>query len=136
MLRYGTLVLVAGLAACTTPSAEPAAYRPPVGSTEIFNTEPGAAPGHRLVVADLLLGPDAIGPRHYHPWEEYLYVLEGSAILSLNGGEPRAITAGEHVVIPARALHRAQAGPEGVRAIVTRVHDMADPIRVEVPEGD
>jgi hypothetical protein len=32
-------------------------------------------------------------------------------------------------------VHRAQAGPQGVRAIVTRVHDLADPIAVPVPEG-
>ncbi len=133
--RFAPL-LVLVLAACATASEQPTRYMPPPGSNDIFNTEPGAAPGHRLVVADLVLGPDAASPPHYHPWEEYLYVIEGSAVLALDGAEPRTLLAGEHFVIPARAVHRAQAGPDGVRAIVTRVHDLADPIRVPVPEAD
>jgi quercetin dioxygenase-like cupin family protein len=135
MARACACLLLAALAGCVAHPAPAPRYLPPIGSTDIFNTEPGAAPGHRLVVADLRLEAGAIGPAHYHPWEEYLYVIEGSALLSLDGAPPRSIAAGEQVVIPARMVHRAQAGPQGVRAIVTRVHDLADPIAVPVPEG-
>lgn len=127
-------LLLCGLAGCVTAGDEAPRYLPPLGSNEIFNAEPGASPGHRLVVADLLLEPGAEGPAHYHPWEEYLYVIEGSAVLVLDGGEPRTLLAGEHFIIPARAVHRAQAGPQGVRAIITRVHDLTDPIAVPVTE--
>lgn len=136
MLRGGAGLLLVALAGCASVPAESPRYLPPIGSNEVFNTEPGAAPGHRLVVADLRLGPNAVGAAHYHPWEEYLYVIEGSAVLSFDGQEPRTLVAGEHVVIPARAVHRAQAGPEGVRGIVTRLHDLADPIAVPVPGAD
>lgn len=124
------------LAGCTTTQALPpeARWLPDYGSNNVFNTEPGAAPGHRLVVDDLRLPPDAVGPAHYHPWEEYLYVIEGSAVLDMVGGEPRELGPGDSVVIPARQVHIPRAGPDGVRGIVTRVHDLADPIRVEVDE--
>lgn len=126
------LLLLAGCATASAPAPDDARWLPPIGSNEVFNTESGAAPGHRIVVADLRLGPDAVGATHYHPWEEYLYVIEGSAILELAGREPFTLSAGEHFVIPARAVHTPRAGPDGVRAIVTRVHDLADPIAVPV----
>jgi quercetin dioxygenase-like cupin family protein len=132
----GLLALVVlPVAGCVAgPAVEPVRYLPPLGSNTVFETEPGAAPGHRLVVADLRLEPDAVGAAHYHPWEEFLYVIEGSALLTIAGAEERVLRAGERAVIPARVVHVPRAGPDGVRAIITRVHDVADPITVPVEE--
>lgn len=135
-MRAAAALLALALAGCATMQAPPAETRwlPDYGSNNVFNTESGAAPGHRLVVDDLRLPPDAVGPAHYHPWEEYLYVIEGSAVLDMVGRDSRTLMPGESVVIPARQVHIPRAGPDGVRGIVVRVHDLADPIRVEVDE--
>jgi len=119
-------LLLAGCAA--TPS--PDSWKPPVGATGVFDAEPGAAPGHRLMVTDLTLGADAVGAAHSHPWEEYLYILEGSAVLAIENEQPRMLRAGDKVTIPARMVHTPTAGPDGVRAIVTRLHDAGDPVRI------
>jgi len=131
MRALASPLLLLGLAGCSAASAG-TAWAPPTGSNAVFNTEPGAAPGHRLMVNDLVLEADIVGAAHFHPWEEYLYIIEGSAILAMEGQEPRLLVAGEKVVIPARTVHIPTAGPEGVRAIVTRVHDLPDPERVLV----
>lgn len=83
-----------------------------------------------MIVTDLVLAANARGAAHYHPWEEYLYVLEGSVHLDVEGLAPRTIGAREGFVIPARAVHTPQAGPAGMRAIVIRVHRQGDPVRI------
>lgn len=131
VLAIGPLTVTLGaLAAFGAGQLAAQEWTPPIGANPVFETEPGAAPGHRLIVTDLKLGPDAEGASHAHPWEEYLYIIEGSAILALEGQEPRVLVAGEKAVIPARAVHTPKAGPEGVRAIVTRVHDLTDPVQL------
>lgn len=132
------LVLGALLAGCGAGGSAAAGIRagvrdfvPPIGSTTIFDTAPGAAPDRRLILADLHLGPDATGAAHHHPWEEFLYILEGSAIVDLEGAAPRVLHAGESFVIPAGLVHTPRAGPHGVRAMVLRLHRQGDPFSIE-----
>jgi len=133
-MRVAAVLVAFALTGCASTPAPDSHWQPPLGSNDVFNATPGAAPRQRLLVADLRLPPDAVGATHYHPWEEYLYVIEGSAVLDMEGLEPRTLTAGESFIIPARQVHTPRAGANGVRAIVTRVHDAGDPVRIEVAE--
>lgn len=133
-MRRAALALLAtlslSLAACASspgPAINPAASP---GSTDIFHEALGAAPGTELIVTDLYLEANARGQAHYHPWEEYLYILEGSVELDVEGIGQRIISEREGFIIPARAIHTPQAGPTGTRAIVIRVHREGDPVRV------
>ena len=140
------IVPVLLLAGCSggAEQAEPAAadepaalaiYEPDFGSNEIWHEETDAAPGHELIVADLRLPPDAVGETHWHPWNEYLYIIGGTAVLEIAGEEPRTLVAGDKVIIPRHAVHTPKAGPEGVRAIVSRVHVVGDPVTVPASEA-
>jgi quercetin dioxygenase-like cupin family protein len=141
-MRASALIAVMAIAACS-PSGDPAAqgaeasqagdtqtYVPPSGSNEIFRQATAAAPGHELIVADLSLPADAVDEPHYHPWEEYLYVIAGSAVLDIERSDERILQAGESFVIPRETVHTPRAGPTGVRAIVIRVHKEGDPVMV------
>jgi quercetin dioxygenase-like cupin family protein len=135
------LVLLAGCAGSvsaqdTAPaaSASPPVHAPPFGSNVVFREQTNAAPGHELIVADLNLPPDAVGDAHWHPWEEYIYVLGGSAVLDIEGLPARTLMPGEHFVIPRETVHTPRAGPEGVRAMTIRVHDAGDPVTVPATE--
>lgn len=99
---------------------------PDLGTNPTFREALSSAPGHELIVTDLLLGPDAVGSPHYHPWEEYLYVLGGSAILDIEGEESRTVLPGETAIIAREKVHTPIAGPDGIRAMVIRVHDEGD----------
>ncbi|AKH43448.1 quercetin dioxygenase-like cupin family protein [Altererythrobacter atlanticus] len=131
MRLLAAAILISASAACATDnSARPAAagvFTPPMGSNQIFHEALSAAPGHELIAADLALGPDAAGQAHWHPWEEYLYVLAGSALVEIEGEPQRVVLPGQSFIIPARAVHTPRAGSQGVRAIVLRVHDAGDP---------
>ena len=123
----------AGAAGADAPGGL-ALYQPPPGSNAVLREETHAAPGHELIVADLNLPADAVGEAHWHPWEEYLYVLAGSAVLDIEGLPPRTLSAGEHFVIPRETVHTPRAGPQGIRAITIRVHDAGDPVSISAAE--
>ena len=136
----GTLLALLVLTGCGEAAVEPAAdaaqpevVQPTIGSNEVMRERLSAAPGHELIVADLVLPPNAVGEPHSHPWEEYLYVLGGSAVLEVEGMPTRTVEAGATATIPAKAVHTPRAGPEGIRALVVRVHDEGDPL--SIPAG-
>ena len=129
LLALAPLMAVLGGCTAATP---PAAWQPPIGPNAVFDQTPEAAPANRLIVTDLRLAPGAVGVTHFHPWEEFLYVIEGSASLEIAGEPPRTLLPGERFVIPARVVHTPRAGPQGVRAIVVRVHLEGDPVSTPV----
>ena len=139
-MRLPAIVLAAiALAGCLQEEvAQPAEEAPAglavhqtdFGPTEIFREATAAAPGHELIVTDLHLPPNAVGEAHSHPWEEYLYVMGGSALVEVDGMEPREVFAGESIVLPREKVHTPAAGADGIRAIVIRVHDEGDPVSI------
>ena len=69
-------------------------------------------------------------PTHYHPGEEYIYVLEGSGTLTLKGKSATKMQAGDFFKVPYKAVHTFVSGSQGARAVVCRVHDHGQPERV------
>jgi quercetin dioxygenase-like cupin family protein len=69
-----------------------------------------------------VIPPNATVPRHYHPGEEFVYVLEGSAVHVEQGKPDRILKAGDTYVIAPRAIHAPRGGADGARAVVFRVH--------------
>ena len=69
-------------------------------------------------------------PRHYHPGEEFVYMIEGSAVLVEEGKPDRILEAGDSYVIPPRAVHAPRGGSDGARAVVFRVHVAGKPERI------
>ena len=125
-----TLFLVLTLAATACTEAEPEAGAQPfvipeglvAGSNEMLKAPVEAAPNLEVVVSDVIIPPNSTVPAHYHPGEEFAYVVEGSAVHVEQGKPDRPVKAGEAFVIPPNAVHAPRGGPEGARAIVFRVH--------------
>jgi quercetin dioxygenase-like cupin family protein len=136
-----TWILAAGLYAAALPFAyaqaqqeAPQATRPPAGSNEMLRAPLSALPGSEVIVSDVVIPPNAQVARHYHPGEEFLYVIEGSAIHIEEGKPDRLLKAGDSYALPPRAIHAPKGGPEGARAIVFRVHLAGQPERIDAPE--
>ncbi|MEL6687171.1 MAG: cupin domain-containing protein [Pseudomonadota bacterium] len=87
-----------------------------------------------VIISDVVIPPNATVPAHYHPGEEFLYVIEGSAIHVESGKEDQLLKAGDAYVIPPEAVHAPRGGPEGARAIVFRVHKQGKPERILVDD--
>ena len=58
--------------------ALPAGLEP--GSNEMLRAPITAAPELEVLISDVIIPAGAEVPRHYHPGEEFVYVIEGSAI--------------------------------------------------------
>jgi quercetin dioxygenase-like cupin family protein len=65
-------------------------------------------PGHEVVQARVALDPRAAFPRHSHPGEEIIYVLEGSLEYEIEGKPPVTLKAGDVLFIPAGTIHAAR----------------------------
>ena len=110
--------------------------RPPPGSNEQLRAPITAAEGLEVIISDVVIPPGAQVPRHFHPGEEFLYVIEGSAVHVQEDQEDITLKAGDSYVIPPRALHSPYAGEEGARAIVFRVHTAGEPERTLVDDAE
>lgn len=116
-----------------TPAADASRMeRPPPGSNEMLRAPITIAEGLEVIISDVVIPPNATVPRHYHPGEEFLYVIAGSAVHVEEGKPDRVLEAGDSYVIPPRAAHAPRGGPQGARAIVFRVHVEGKPERVLV----
>ena len=106
----------------------------PPGSNLRLRSPITISDGLEVIISDVLIPPNATVPAHYHPGEEFLYVIEGSAIHVESGKDDRVLKAGDAYVIPPEAVHAPRGGPEGARAIVFRVHKDGNPERILINE--
>jgi quercetin dioxygenase-like cupin family protein len=130
MKAYLAVLTVLMMTACASPHRDglssadesaPLRYPPP-GSNEMLRAPITIADGLEVIISDVVIPPNATVSRHYHPGEEFLYVLEGSAVHVEEGKSDRVLRAGETYVIHPRAVHAPRGGPDGARAVVFRVH--------------
>jgi quercetin dioxygenase-like cupin family protein len=85
-----------------------------------------------VIVSRVTIPPNTTLPKHWHPGEEFAYILEGSATLWLDGESHPAVTKGAVVKVPLKRVHTAITGDEGVTILVFRVHERGQPERVLV----
>lgn len=64
--------------------------------------------GHEVVQAKVEIDPGVLAPKHSHPGEEMVYVLEGVLEYELEGRPPVRLKAGEVLFIPAGVVHSAR----------------------------
>jgi quercetin dioxygenase-like cupin family protein len=130
------LLLLAGCAgAGNQPPAPPLPAPPPAPGIRLTVEGPVvAAPGHHLVMGELVLPPGAPVPRHRHSGEEFVTVLEGSVTLHRDGMADVVLTAGQGVRIAPGVPHSASAGPQGLRAVSSWIVVDGQPLREALPE--
>jgi quercetin dioxygenase-like cupin family protein len=131
-----TLLLASPGVADPGHDGAPQAQRPPPGSNEMLRAPITIADGLEVIISDVVIPPNATVPRHYHPGEEFLYVIEGSAVHVEAGKPDQVLEAGDTYAIPPRAEHAPRGGPLGARAVVFRVHVQGKEERVLVDEPE
>ena len=83
------------------------AQQPGVKRTDLQRHDLGA-PGREVIQARVELAPGVAFPKHWHPGEEIIYVLEGSLEYEVEGKPPVTLRAGDVLFVPARAIHAAR----------------------------
>ncbi len=65
-------------------------------------------PGREVIQLRVDFDPGASFPRHRHPGEEIIYVIEGSIEYEVEGTPPKIYKAGEALMVPAGVIHSAK----------------------------
>jgi quercetin dioxygenase-like cupin family protein len=90
--------------------------------------------GTEVVVSITTVPPHTTLPRHWHPGEEFAYVLEGSFTLHQEGKPDKAFRKGDVGVVPLKAVHTISTRDEGATALIFRVHEAGQPGRILVDD--
>ena len=67
-----------------------------------------SAPGREVVQVRVALAPGVSFPKHTHPGDEIVYVLEGTLEYQVEGRAPITLGAGEVLFVPAEVTHTAK----------------------------
>ncbi len=86
-----------------------------------------------VIVSHVDIPPHTELPRHWHPGEEFVYVLQGAVTLKQEGRPDCLFHTGELFVVPLKQIHTVMTRSEGVKVLVFRVHEQGQPERIVVP---
>ena len=129
---------VLGLAgcACASPNGAPAGAINELKMETLTRNSIEFAEGVEVILSRVAIPAGTTLPLHYHPGQEFIYLLAGSGTLHLRDAGDTPLTAGDHFVVPYKAVHTFTSGPDGARVTVCRVHQSGQPERVPVEAGD
>jgi quercetin dioxygenase-like cupin family protein len=99
----------------------------------LLKTELVGAPGTEVIVSRVEIPANTSLPKHWHPGEEFAYVLEGSVTLWQEGRADTVLVEGQTGMIPLKQVHTAKTGDRDVTLLVFRVHAKGQPERVPAP---
>jgi quercetin dioxygenase-like cupin family protein len=86
-------------------------------------------PGREVVQARVDIDPGKAAPKHRHPGEEIVYVLEGQMQYQLEGKPPVTLKAGDVLFIPAGVPHTAKnVGTDNAAELATYVVEKGKPL--------
>ena len=122
---YLVLILVLQLVIITHVSAGE------VQLETLMKTELEGAKGTEVIVSKVQIPANTALPKHWHPGEEFVYILEGSVTLWQKGKENILGKKGEVIKVPLKQIHTGITGEEGVTLLVFRVHEQGKPERVK-----
>lgn len=88
-------------------------------------------PGREVIQARIDLDAGVSAPKHSHPGEEIIYVLEGIFEYQVEGKPPVILKAGDVLFIPAGAVHSAKnIGKGNAAELATYIVEKGKPLLV------
>jgi quercetin dioxygenase-like cupin family protein len=90
----------------------------------------GLAEGIEVIMSYIELPKNTTLPSHYHPGEEFIYLIQGSGELTLKNESKIIVKAGETAKVPLKHVHSFSSLNEDVKAVVFRVHEKGQPDRI------
>lgn len=85
------------------------------------------AVGTEVVVSHVTVPPNITLAKHWHPGEEFAYILDGSLILWQENEPEQIFSKGDVGVAPWKQVHTVMTKDEGVTILVFRVHEQGQP---------
>ena len=82
-----------------------------------------AAENTEVVVSEFTLPPNTKLPKHWHPGEEFAYIIKGSLTMWMENKGEKKYNKGDACVVPLKKVHSVRTFDEGVTVLVFRVHE-------------
>jgi len=77
-----------------------------------------------VIVSKVVIPPHTTLPKHWHPGEEFAYIIAGSVTL-LQDGKPDILgKEGDVIKVPLKQVHTASTSDSGAVILVFRVHEI------------
>jgi quercetin dioxygenase-like cupin family protein len=88
-----------------------------------------SAPGREVIQVRVDFDPGYVSPKHTHPGEEIIYVLEGTLEYDVDGRPPVTVKPGDVVFVPAGTVHAAKnVGSDNGAELATYVVEKGKPL--------
>jgi len=100
-MAAAALIIASGVALYVTHAGQAGTKRTDLQRHDL------SAPGREVVQVRVDFDPGYVAPRHTHPGEEIIYVIEGSLEYEIAGKVAR-VKAGDVLFVPAGAVHTAK----------------------------
>jgi quercetin dioxygenase-like cupin family protein len=129
IIAAAALVVASGLAPHVALAQQPGVKR-----TDLQRHDLGV-PGREAIQVRVEIAPGVAFPRHTHPGEEIIYVLEGSLEYEVEGKPPVTLKAGDVLFIPAGTIHAAKnVGSDTAAELATYIVEKGKPLLTLVSE--
>ena len=102
IMALAVLIVGSGLALHMARAQQPGVTRNDLQRHDL------SIPGREAIQTIVAIAPGVTAPRHSHPGEEIIYVLEGLLEYQLDGQPPVTLKAGDVLFIPAGVVHSAK----------------------------
>jgi quercetin dioxygenase-like cupin family protein len=126
-------MLVSPIALLLTVAATAPIQAQPISRHDLQRHDLGI-PGREVIQTRVDFEPHAVAPRHNHPGEEIIYVLEGAIQYRLDGRAPVTVSAGQVLFVPYGVVHSASnVGGGPASELATYIVEKGKPLVVPVP---
>ena len=108
-------------------------YKAKVEVTTLLQAPLEETEGKEVIITHLAIPPGFVGGRHFHPGSVFIYVLEGSLTLEMEGDAPRTINAGELYQEPLQRVMQAKnlSTTDWAKIVVFQVGDAGNPMMIK-----
>jgi quercetin dioxygenase-like cupin family protein len=130
-MRPHRIVLIALALSSGLLASSASAQDQPIKRTELIRADVAGASGKETVIYIADVMPGVEGARHTHYGDEFVYILEGSLIVTPDGKAPVTLQKGDTAhLAPADGIHAAKNGStsEPAKALIVLVVEKGKPL--------
>lgn len=127
-LRILILLALVGVGSTVGQAAEPS-QTASVQAENLLRESITGVEGKEIIVSRVSFPPHTELPWHWHPGEEFFYVIEGSVTLKRRGEPDLPASQGDAQKIAPQIIHTGSTGEQGAELVIFRVHAEGEPER-------
>ena len=126
--RILLLVALVGMYPLVGQTTEPS-QNASVQAENLLRESIAGVEGKEVIVSRVSFPPHTELPWHWHPGEEFFYVIEGSVTLKRRGEADLTAAQGAGQKIAPQVIHTGRTGEQGAELVIFRVHAAGEPER-------